>query len=181
MPVDTALHKACHNGDINDIKKVYDEHDPDEDPIDVNAAGAQDRRPLHRAAGGNHVAAVKFLIEEKGATVDQVDKPGRTPFHWAAMGGHVDAGGALLDAGAKIDAATTSGMTAMHAACEAGHTDFVNFLLERAPDKLALCTVKDGAGKVPCDLAVAGKYKAVVKALQGAGDPVAQSSSCVIC
>jgi len=72
MPVDTPLHKACHSGDINEIKKVFEEHDPDEDPIDVNAAGAQDRRPLHRAAGGNHKDAVAFLIDEKQATVDQV-------------------------------------------------------------------------------------------------------------
>lgn len=181
MPVDTPLHKACHSGDINDIKKVFNDHDPDDDPIDVNAAGAQDRRPLHRAAGGNHTEAVAYLIDEKQATVDQVDKPGRTPLHWAAMGGHSEAGAALLDRGADITAATASGMTAMHAACEAGHTKFVEFLLERAPDKLALCAAKDNNGKVPCDLAVAGKYKAVVTALKGAGDPVAQSSACVIC
>ena len=95
---------------------------------------AQDRRPLHRAAGGNHTEACIFLIAEKGATVDQVclpafprvslvdsstvhahiytqtklqkDKPGRTPFHWAAMGGHVDAAQILLDNGADIAAAT---------------------------------------------------------------------------
>lgn len=181
MPVDTPLHKACHSGDLKEIEKVYEEHDPDDDPIDVDAPGAQDRRPLHRAAGGNHKDAVVFLIEQKNATVDQTDKPGRTPFHWAAMGGHVEAGGALLDAGANIEAATTSGMTAMHAACEAGHANFVQFLIERAPDPLKLCALKDNNGKVPCDLAVAGKYKAVVTALKGCGDPVAQSSACVIC
>lgn len=71
------------------------------------------------------------------------------------MGGHSEAGAALLDRGADITAATASGMTAMHAACEAGHTKFVEFLLERAPDKLALCAAKDNNGKVPCDLAVA--------------------------
>eukprot|EP00619_Florenciella_sp_RCC1007_P017744 CAMPEP_0205939342 /NCGR_PEP_ID=MMETSP1325-20131115/49362_1 /ASSEMBLY_ACC=CAM_ASM_000708 /TAXON_ID=236786 /ORGANISM="Florenciella sp., Strain RCC1007" /LENGTH=50 /DNA_ID=CAMNT_0053309805 /DNA_START=187 /DNA_END=336 /DNA_ORIENTATION=+ len=50
MPVDTPLHKACHSGDLKEIMKVYDDHDPDDDPIDVDAPGAQDRRPLHRAA-----------------------------------------------------------------------------------------------------------------------------------
>lgn len=39
--------------------------------MDVNVAGAGERRPIHRAAGSNHADIIKFLIE-KGAIVDQV-------------------------------------------------------------------------------------------------------------
>ena len=41
MPVDNALHKACHRGDFEEVKKCIEgSPDDDIDPIDVNAPGA---------------------------------------------------------------------------------------------------------------------------------------------
>lgn len=77
MPPDNALHKAANSGDmellIMLLSPLTDSENPQEqiELLDVNAAGAGDRRPIHRAAGANHVDAVKLLIE-KGALVDQV-------------------------------------------------------------------------------------------------------------
>ena len=74
MPTDNALHKAANSGDMELLLMLLsvptDSEDSDEQ-LDVNSAGAGDRRPIHRAAGANHVDAVKLLIE-KGASVDQV-------------------------------------------------------------------------------------------------------------
>lgn len=66
----------------------------------IGPAGAGDRRPLHRAAGGNHVEICRYLIE-KGAKVDQPDKSGRTALHWAAISGHKEAAELLVASGAR--------------------------------------------------------------------------------
>ena len=48
MPVDNALHKAAHRGDLDECKKCIegDPEDPEFEIIDVNEAGAADRRAL---------------------------------------------------------------------------------------------------------------------------------------
>ena len=196
MPADTALHKACNAGDLSLVQKLVEEPEDPEEPNDVNAPGAGDRRPIHRAAGANHVDVVTFLIE-KGALVDQPDKSGRTAMHWAAISGHTQVAKALVAAGGSIFTATASGMTPLHAACEGGRAEFVEYLLKTAAEQDAaatseqiaagaeagvskICNAKDADGKLPFDLAMAGKHKAVVTHLKGAGDPNAQSASCVI-
>ena len=104
---------------------------------------------------------------------------------------------ALVAAGGSIFTATASGMTPLHAACEGGRAEFVEYLLKTAAEQDAaatseqiaagavagvskICNAKDADGKLPFDLAMAGKHKAVVTHLKGAGDPNAQSASCVI-
>lgn len=66
MPADTPLHKAAHNGDKGALIQILDDAE-----IDVNAPGAAERRPLHRAAGGNHAELITILVE-KGADVNCV-------------------------------------------------------------------------------------------------------------
>ncbi len=195
MPVDSGLHKACHAGNLDEVQRLLTA--PLEEgcePIDINAPGAGDRRPIHRAAGANKVEIVQLLIE-KGALVDQQDKSGRTAIHWAAISGHVQVGKILVESGANIAVTTPSGMTPLHAACEGGHPAFVEFILKTVAEQDALAdetvqgaetqmsklyNTKDADGKLPFDLAIAGKHKAVVTLLKGNGDPNAQSSSCII-
>ena len=66
MPADTPLHKAAHNGDKGALLQILEDAS-----VDVNAAGAAERRALHRAAGGNHAELCTILIE-KGADVNAV-------------------------------------------------------------------------------------------------------------
>lgn len=185
MPVDHALHKACNTGELDRVRELVEQkgEEPDEFETEeelVNAPGAADRRPIHRAAAANHVEIIKYLVE-KGAIVNQADKSQRTAIHWAAISGNVDAGKALLEAGADIFAATGSGMTALHAACESGRAEFVDFLMQHAGERLEeMCNMKDENDKLPFDLAMAGKHKAVVQNLKSLGDPNAASASCVI-
>ena len=152
----------------------------DEGSIEVGAPGASERRPLHRAAGGNHKEICKYLIE-KGALVDQTDKSGRTALHWAAISGHREAAEFLLSIGADVIAITTSKMTPLHGACEGGRLEIVRLLLEKAGDKKdAACNALDDDGKTPCALAIGGKHKAIIKLLKELGDPNAASVACVV-
>jgi cytohesin len=73
----------------------------------LNNAG---QSPLHLAAAGNHVAAIKALAAG-GAELDSWGGPEGTPLHTAAAAGHVSAVQALLDAGADPDAAGSSATT----------------------------------------------------------------------
>jgi ankyrin repeat protein len=152
----------------------------EEGEIEVDAPGAAERRPLHRAAGGNHKEICSYLIE-KGAKVDQTDKSGRTALHWAAISGHKEAAEFLLGKGADMMAVTSSKMTPLHGACEGGRLDIVTLLLTSAGDKKeAACNALDDDGKTPCALALAGSHKPVISKLKELGDPNAASVACVI-
>mmetsp|Transcript_11508 Transcript_11508/g.20972 ORF Transcript_11508/g.20972 Transcript_11508/m.20972 type:complete len:177 (+) Transcript_11508:277-807(+) len=175
MPTDTPLHKAAHNGDLAAVKNILEEGE-----IAVDEPGAAERRPLHRAAGGNHIDICKFLIE-KGAQVDQTDKSGRTALHWAAISGHKDAADYLISINANLMAATSSKMTPLHGAAEGGRVEIVKLLMEKIGDKKEeMCNMVDDDGKKACDLAVAGQHKQVIKVLKEMGDPNAASVACVI-
>mmetsp|Transcript_59238 Transcript_59238/g.118876 ORF Transcript_59238/g.118876 Transcript_59238/m.118876 type:complete len:182 (+) Transcript_59238:283-828(+) len=180
MPVDTSLHKAANSGDLASIQILFDEPADPDVPVDVNIAGASERRPIHRAAGANHVDIIKYLIQ-KGATIDILDKSQRTALHWAAISGHVQAGKALIEAGANLFAVTSTKATALHSACESGWVEFVDFIIAAAGErKTELFTSCDADGKRPLELAVAGKHSSVVARLRSSGDPNATSAACSI-
>ena len=70
MAGDNNLHKAAHNGDLEECKKIVEGIDGEE-KIDVNEPGASDRRPLHRSAGAGHLQLCVYFIS-KDATIDLV-------------------------------------------------------------------------------------------------------------
>ena len=180
MPTDTDLHKAANSGDLAALEAIFDNPEDQDEPPDVNVAGAGERRPIHRAAGANHREIIKYLIG-KGALVDQVDKSQRTALHWAALGGCVEGGQVLVEAGADLFAVTTSKTTTLHASAEAGKAPFVEFLIGCAGDrKQELFTALDADNKSAFDLAMAAKHKAVINSLRNAGDPKAASAACTV-
>ncbi|KAF2396312.1 ankyrin [Trichodelitschia bisporula] len=95
------------------------------------SAGASAKRksggtaPLHAAAAGGHVAAVKNLVLH-GAEVDGVDGDGRTALHHASMAGRGRVVGILLGMGARTDVVDRKGRTALHYAVEAAEEEEVD-------------------------------------------------------
>eukprot|EP00904_Undaria_pinnatifida_P000405 jgi/Undpi1/10365/HiC_scaffold_29.g12815.m1 len=177
MPTDTELHKAAHNGDLGKVKQLVEEGE-----IAVNEPGAAERRALHRAAGGNHVEIMTYLME-KGAPVNQADKSGRTALHWSCISGHKEATDILLAKDSDLFAVTSSGATPFFAACEGGRVEVVRSLMEKATamGKLEeMCNKKDTSDKTPFDMAAAGQHKVTCSLLKELGDPNAQSAACVI-
>lgn len=173
MPTDTPLHKAANNGDLDKVKECVE--GTGDETIDVNEAGAAERRPIHRAAGSNHLAVVQYLTE-KGADVNMKDKSGRTPLHWCCIGGHKEVAEFLLANGVNVNDVTTSQMTPLHAAVEGGKVECARFLLKNSADTNAV----DGDGKKPFDIAAAAKNKAMIIMMKEEGDENAKSAACVI-
>lgn len=186
MPVDNNLHKAAHKGDFELVKKCIEIGEPDEeeDPIDVNAPGAGDRRALHRSAGAGFLDITAYLLD-KGAELDAKDKSGRTSLHWAAISGHTEIVNFLLSKGADILLVTSSNMNALQLACEGGRVDTVKALMTFVSDneekKIKLCSAKNDDGKTAWDLAAGAKNKELCVALKESGDINAASAACIIC
>lgn len=91
---------------------------------------AQDESPLMLAALRGSLDVCKLLIARDA----DVNKPGWTPLHYAATGGHVDTVRLLLDNHAYIDAASPNGSTSLMMAAMYGTLDAVQLLLDAGAD-----------------------------------------------
>jgi ankyrin repeat protein len=86
--------------------------------------------PLMIAALKGRLNFVKKLIA-RGA---DVNKPGWTPLHYAATGGHLEIMALLLDQNAYIDAASPHGTTPLMMAAQYASADAVKLLLDAGAD-----------------------------------------------
>ncbi len=80
--------------------------------------------------------AMKFLVEV-GANVKAIAYV-RTPLHYAAESGNVEAIKFLVSKGADVNAVTTAYMTPLHYAAESGHVEAIKFLVSKGADVNAL-------------------------------------------
>lgn len=100
--------------------------------IQIEARTVQDESPLMLAALKGYVDVCKKLIERDA----DVNKPGWTPLHYAATGGHISIIRLLLDNHAYIDAASPNGSTPLMMAAKYGSAAAVKQLLEAGADPL---------------------------------------------
>jgi ankyrin repeat protein len=103
----TLLHVAGHFGLSQCLKHLLvlpgaEEH--------LNAKERMGLRPIHLAAGGGHVEAVKVLLSS-GADASTSSFAGLKPLHLAVARGHWDVARLLLDAGASADVTNKQGLT----------------------------------------------------------------------
>uniref|UniRef100_A0A0A9VX16 Ankyrin-3 n=1 Tax=Lygus hesperus TaxID=30085 RepID=A0A0A9VX16_LYGHE len=130
MPLDGVLHKAALKGDLGVIEEYLSQY-----PNDVNAKGAQQRTPLHRAVGGgSDKKSIVLLLLDYKADPNAPDINGLTPLHWAATLGNTDFGTILLDHGANPNVQTKNGDTALHFCAEKGNSTFIQLLLNHNAD-----------------------------------------------
>jgi len=114
------------------------------------AIAADSRRPrlAEVVRSGDDVRALRMLDE--GADPNQRDLKGMTPLMWAAVLGHIEVAGRLLDKGAALNAETggksgSAADTALTFAAANGNTTMVDFLLSRGavPDRQCLRGQRD--------------------------------------
>ena len=121
------------------------------------------RSPQIRAEVRNHndesvlmLAAIKGylpLVEQLVAKDADVNKPGWTPLHYAASGGHVAVMSFLLDHSAYIDAESPNGTTPLMMAARYGSPEAVKLLIQAGADP----TLSNQLGLTAKDFAVQGR------------------------
>jgi len=111
----------------------------------VEVRTPKDESPLMLASLKGYAALCQKLIARDA----DVNKPGWTPLHYAATGGHVEVMRMLLEANAYMDAASPNGSTPLMMAAMYGTADAVKLLLEAGADP----TLKNMQGLSAIDFA----------------------------
>ena len=92
------------------------------------------RFPLHHSCKTGMSSVAKRLLNEDRSRVDEKDRMGSSPLHYACPNGFLDIARVLLDNGAEVDKPTTLGNTALRGACVYGHLEIVRLLVEKGAD-----------------------------------------------
>ena len=100
--------------------------------VDLNLLTAQGESPLMLAALKGQTELAAAMIKKDA----DVNKPGWTPLHYAASGGHLPLMRLLLENYAYIDAASPNGTTPLMMASMYGNAAAVQLLLEEGADPL---------------------------------------------
>ncbi len=111
----------------------------------VDARTLKDETPLMLAS----LQGLATICEQLVARDADVNKPGWTPLHYAATGGHVAVLRLLLDKHAYIDATSPNDSTPLMMAAMYGNADAVRVLLEAGADS----TNKNSLGLTAIDFA----------------------------
>ena len=161
--------RAAYEGDLTVVKLFV------ETGMSVNTrAGDLGLTVLHVAAGGGHLAVVKFLVGA-GVSLTDTDKGGNTALLRAAWQGHLAVVEFLVGSGADMDARDNNGRTALHyAAGEFGHLAVVRYLVDQGADVNAT----DGVlGLTALHAAAFGGHLSVVQYLVGQGASVTATTN----
>ena len=128
------------------------------DQTQIELRNEKDESPLMLAALRGQKALVALLIWRDA----DVNKPGWTPLHYAASGGHVDIAQLLLDHSAYIDAESPNGTTPLMMAAMYGSPEAVKLLLTEGADR----DHKNQLGMTALDFAKQASRKDAIQMLQ---------------
>lgn len=139
----SSIHRAASTGDTGQIRAELATN-----PQQIKRKDAEGFTPLHLAAHGGHLEALRLLLESN-PEVDAQGSRGETALYLAAAEGDEAIVMALLAAGADPNLATVELKTALHRAAQEGHLAAVKALLKGGAD----ASLKDKQGRTALDLA----------------------------
>jgi uncharacterized protein len=116
--------------------------------VKTEVRNENDESVLMLAALKGYLPLVKQLVENNA----DVNKPGWTPLHYAASGGHVSIVEFLLENSAYIDAESPNGSTPLMMAAMYGSPESVKVLIQAGAD----LNIKNQLGLTALDFAVRG-------------------------
>ena len=132
------IHEAAKRGDLATLKKLL-KRGLFAKAVDIDEPGDDLRTPLHFAAAGSNVEAVKLILEQK-ATLDKLDRREETALHLAAATGTLATVKLLVEHKAALEKVGAEQNTALLYALQRSELDIAKFLIdskaavENAPD-----------------------------------------------
>lgn len=126
----------------------------------IEAHNAENESPLMLAALKGRLEICKDLIARDA----DVNRPGWTPLHYAATGGHIEVMQLLLDHHAYIDASSPNGSTPLMMAAMYGTDNAVKLLIEAGAD----ITVRNSLGFSALDFAKQAQREFAASLIQNA-------------
>lgn len=105
----------------------------DSSTIDSGLSISSGFGPLHISCARGHKDTVNSLIQ-KGASINALDKDGKTPLYRSCENGRLKIVQLLLNKGVDVNHCDKDGFSPLYAACQEGYHDIVNFLLDNKAD-----------------------------------------------
>ncbi|UPK91330.1 hypothetical protein LCI18_002265 [Fusarium solani-melongenae] len=145
----TPAHHACLSGCKETLAMLASKR------VDLGAQAINGAKPIHLAAGKGCDDVITYLESRKPRSLRHeeavdLDFDNRTPMHWAAAGGHVQALKALAG---DLNAQDDSGWSPLHVAILAGQKHLISTLHQPSTD----VERRDMKGRTPLILACAEK------------------------
>jgi hypothetical protein len=116
-------------------------------PVAVGGTGEKSSPAFVDAIRKNDLDTIESELKSGADVNAQEPTSGVTPLSWAALYGHVEAAGLLIENGADIEGLNRDGARPLHAAAFLGRTKVVALLLKNGADK----TAKDHKGVTALD------------------------------
>ncbi|CAG4979263.1 unnamed protein product [Parnassius apollo] len=145
-PIDHVLW-AAENGELEELKELLTSQ-----PGLVHARDSDGYTPLHRAAYGNHVACISYLLSA-GANVTTKTELGWTPLHSACNWNNYTAAARLLAAGADPAALSDGEQTPLHLAAAISHCKSTLIILLLREDTVDIAHRQNKSEETPEQLA----------------------------
>ncbi|XP_053613117.1 ankyrin repeat domain-containing protein 49 isoform X2 [Plodia interpunctella] len=138
---------AAENGDVNTLQGLLTSQ-----PSLISVRDSDGYSPLHRAAYGNHVAAISYLLSV-GANVSATTELGWTPLHSACNWNNYKAVARLLASGADPHVTSDGGQTPMHLAAAMSHSKSTLLILMLREDTVDIAHKSNNSDETPEQLA----------------------------